>query len=437
MRSELEQLEQIDQYLGGEMNADQAAAFEAQLKSDPKLNSLFEDQQLLIQTVSRQALMAEINSVAGIGGAAAGASWGLVQWIITGLGVIGVTVGGVFIYNNYGSNDADDTSTSVAQEEIANESDSNNPGLKVDTGTFIAFEMNEEVDSVYDDYDNYTPENSYTGVGENDVIENDLRNEHNNRELTNVNNTQQGNDKKEGNKAPTSSSSNKVDANRKACFPGGDKKMKQFFKKKLMYPRTPKDKGLQGTVKVSFLVTADGNITELESDCFVMKDENGKPLSSGRVISNSKSKKYFEEQAERVFRISSPWTPATDSHGNPVLSLQTWYVNYNLYGESEIYQLDGVESTSSCNLTSEKDWENVEVRLLNVKKQPKGFIQSGDGLVKTSKKINNVDDLTSKQYQEICKNAARNNSCVVFIDVNEFWAKQNGRLYYYYGSFSE
>lgn len=50
--------------------------------------------------------------------------------------------------------------------------------------------------------------------------------------------------------------------------------------------------------------------------------------------------KIFEDKSERIFRISQPWKPATSSEGNSTLSEQTWYVNFDLKGESSIYQLE-------------------------------------------------------------------------------------------------
>jgi len=343
MRSELETLEQIDQYLGGKMTAENAASFKAEIAADPKLQSLVKDQQLLIQTVNRQALMAEINSVAGLGaagGAAGAAGWGIAQWAITALVVAVVGVGGYFIYDNYQSEDlpVDSSEEFLAENSIE--------VVASDTGDIISFSMEDGLDSdlnedeiseyVEDKVDDHTDDKN---VSSDDNID---RNDNVNTMVPFVTandvNAVNNNDKDEKDLSQTPV--HNVAKNRKATFPGGLLKMKEFFKKEMRYPRTPRDKGLAGTVKVNFLVTADGKIMELSSNCFILKDAEGLKLSQFKFSSNGKSRRIFEEKAEGIFRKSSPWTPATNAEGNPTLSEQTWYVNFDLNGESSIYQLE-------------------------------------------------------------------------------------------------
>lgn len=339
MRSELEQLEQIDQYLSGKMSATDAASFEKQMNADPALNAMVKDQQLLIQTVSRQALMAEINSVAGIGSGAAAAGWGVTQWLLSSLAIIGVGVGGYFIFNSFQN---DETLGENLDELVEVEQEIPAP----DTGSIFSFALEEGLDEYEDDYaivetsigdanasintgnpslENNDPEVNQQIIPPIKVIKDEVKNDPKKDEKNDLEGQQ-----------PV----HNMDKNRFATFPGGIMDMKAFFKKEMRYPRTPKDKGLSGTVKVTFLVTADGKIGELDSDCFILKDEFGKPLNTLKFAGNGKSRKIFEDQAERIFRISAPWTPATNSQGNPVLSEQVWYVNFDLKGESSFYQLE-------------------------------------------------------------------------------------------------
>ncbi|OIQ36628.1 MAG: hypothetical protein BM555_02390 [Crocinitomix sp. MedPE-SWsnd] len=343
MRSELETLEQIDQYLGGKMTAENAASFKAEIAADPKLQSLVKDQQLLIQTVNRQALMAEINSVAGLGaagGAAGAAGWGIAQWAITALVVAVVGVGGYFIYDNYQSEDLPvDSSEEFLAENSVEE-------FASDTGDIISFAMEDGLDSELEEEvidANVDHEVTDRSDGGNISVDKNIdRNDNVNtmvpfvtaNDVNAVNNNEK--DEKDLSQTPVHS----VAKNRKATYPGGLLKMKEFFKKEMRYPRTPRDKGLAGTVKVNFLVTADGKIMELASNCFILKDAEGLKLSQFKYSSNGKSRRIFEDKAEAIFRKSSPWTPATNAEGNPTLSEQTWYVNFDLKGESSIYQLE-------------------------------------------------------------------------------------------------
>ena len=341
MRSELEQLEQIDQYLSGKMSAEDAASFEQQMNADPSLKSMVNDQQLLIQTVARKALMAEINSVAGIGaGAGAASTWGVTQWLLSSFALIAVGVGGYFIYDSFQTEEliADNTDEVVEIEQEV---------PAPDTGSIFSFALEEgldEYEEVYEDIEGGSNDvNTNINTGNKIIERNDptviptISNPPKVEIKDPIVSDKKGEDKKI---IESQQPKHNMDKNRSATFPGGIMKMKAFFKKELRYPRTPKDKGLAGTVKVTFLVSADGKIGELDSDCFIMKDEFGKPLNTLKFAANGKSRKIFEDQAERIFRISSPWTPATNSEGNPVLSEQTWYVNFDLKGESSIYQLE-------------------------------------------------------------------------------------------------
>jgi hypothetical protein len=358
MRSELEQLEQIDLYLGGKMSTEQLTAFETEMASNPQLKSMVEDQQLLIQTVSRKALMAEINAVAGAAGAtgaAGGTAWGISQWLITIASIVTVGVGSFLIYNHTTTNDEETVAENT--EEIVDESDNViEKDVIMDSSELFSFAMDtetevittsddsdEEKENPFEDYEDKVTESSGLLLNLNESEGDEIIEQEEDNDLKS---TKQQSFQGNGATNVLQKTSTKKKTNLKASFPGGRKELKRFFKKNLRYPRTPYDKGISGTVKVTFVVSADGILNNIESDCYIMFDENGKPLTSGKMLANKKSKSYFEENAERVFRISSPWEPATDSEGNPILSLQTWFVKYKLNGESEVYpSLEGTESS--------------------------------------------------------------------------------------------
>ncbi|MCB9224583.1 MAG: hypothetical protein R2780_09970 [Crocinitomicaceae bacterium] len=427
MRSELEQIELIDQYLSGKMSAEQVEAFEAQMAQDPALKSMVKDQQLLIQTVSRQALMAEINAVASLGGAATATGWGLTQWLITVISVATLSVGALLIYN-YSTSEEDQILIEESQEELVLNEEEVLP--LIDSAELISFQMDteegdEEVVEVNDG-----PDKQDEQLKVKLQLETNDQNTQNNNLL--VKNDVVVNDQLETKQTSAKKLIKKSDANLKATYPGGRLALEKFVKKELKYPRTPYDKGIQGTVKVTFIVTADGKITELSSNCFILKDREGRPLSTSKMMANKKSQNFFEENAERIFRISQPWEPATDSEGNPVLTLQTWYVNYDINGKSSVYPpLEDEGTDNPCKLEA-KDWEKVEVRIMNVKDLPKNFVLKGENIIE-ARSIKDVEDLSTDQYREICQDAAKNHCCVVYLDVNHFWSKDESQLYYNYG----
>jgi len=71
-----------------------------------------------------------------------------------------------------------------------------------------------------------------------------------------------------------------------------------------------------------------------------MRGKNGKPLNWLERSKNKYSKKCFENEARRLFIRMPRWKPATNSNGVPILTSQTWRVNFKLNGESSAYQLD-------------------------------------------------------------------------------------------------
>ena len=57
-------------------------------------------------------------------------------------------------------------------------------------------------------------------------------------------------------------------------FPGGEEKMMGFIQKHLAYPREAKEKGVHGTVILSFIVGTDGKIREIKVIRKVLKELN-------------------------------------------------------------------------------------------------------------------------------------------------------------------
>lgn len=116
--------------------------------------------------------------------------------------------------------------------------------------------------------------------------------------------------------------------------------MKDWFSKHLMYPGTAKNSKVQATVRINFDIKADGSIEIIESDCFILKDEHGKPLTGVKRAKHRKSIKAFERQAAAAFRKNPKWLSATNTFGSPIKTSQVWYVNFVLNGRSSVYQLE-------------------------------------------------------------------------------------------------
>lgn len=100
MRIELQQLDQIDAYLNGSMNAAARAQFEQELARSAELREMVENQQLIIRTIQRQALRSEIARYGSPSG-----GWTLLKWLSVGVIVAGIGVGGYFAFFKGVTND--------------------------------------------------------------------------------------------------------------------------------------------------------------------------------------------------------------------------------------------------------------------------------------------------------------------------------------------
>ena len=76
-------------------------------------------------------------------------------------------------------------------------------------------------------------------------------------------------------------------------FMGGYPAMLDYIKKNLRYPSIVRQRGVQGTVYVGFLVNKDGSITDVETVKGVHPD--------------------IDEEAERVIKLMPPWKPGTEN----------------------------------------------------------------------------------------------------------------------------
>ena len=92
-------------------------------------------------------------------------------------------------------------------------------------------------------------------------------------------------------------------------FPGGDAELLKFIAKNVKYPQESQEKGEQGRVICSFVVTKDGTLT------------NYKVL---RGISPA-----LDQEAVRVLQMMPRWTPGTQK-GEPVAVKYTVPITFKL-----------------------------------------------------------------------------------------------------------
>lgn len=344
MRPELTKLEQIDRYISGDLSPDQVAAFEHQMAGDPVLRNEVEQQKELVQAMNRQVLRSQIAAVAaasGGGGSSTNGSWG--NWLM-GLGgavVIGVgTTAAVAYYQN----SEDEVSTN---EELVLLEEDSPVTVQVDSIKSDVYVLPDEQIITEEPETIFSSANTYEGEDD--------------RMSVTVNFQPRGMDPGESVKLPTNTESKGViisedpvqrpaadvnsrteykDHSKRASFPGGNQALKKFIDKNLRYPKSAKDKSIEGVVRCDFHVTADGQITEIEAECISMSERDGMPFSDMRLLMNKKLMNSFIGNATHVLRTMPNWEPARNTQGNPIISAQRMYFNYDMVKGCLVYQLD-------------------------------------------------------------------------------------------------
>lgn len=328
MRADLQTMEQIDLYLQGKMTAAESAVFENSMAHNPELAQLVANQQLLAQTVSRKALLAEINLVAGGGGGAwyANPYVGLAGATI----VIGIVAATIYYTTN------DDT-VELAQQNLTTEQlDENNTNILTEevlplNATDSSIAIYHDLHHTNSDRNNEKVIDVVDPVKETDEFPDGFQ----------TSGTIQPNGNSDNHTSTTTTTVlGTKTMNKAACFPKGYKAMRTYVTEEMIYPGTAKKEKIQANVKVEFLVGKEGQISEIVANCFRLRDENEKELSATQMMMNSKIVKLFEDKCTATLRTMPSWEPATDSQGNTVVSVVTVYFNFSLHEGISIYQLD-------------------------------------------------------------------------------------------------
>lgn len=324
MRTELEKYELIDQYILGKLSETEVAQFEERMRKDPELQKTVETQQDIIKATKRKALLAEINSISGMSGASIFTNS---FWITTGLAFL-VTIITIMLYYNKLVSSKTQQNTTKGQAIIANytQTIAANP---LTTETVIQKEQPETTFSTINKYED-TQEDLMSVT-----VNFEPRDRREAFEKEAETNTELENDLKEITKS-------KVIKNRskQACFPGGNPSLKEFIDYNLNYPRTAKEKNLEGIVRVDFHVTAQGEIVDLDAQCIQMNYKDEAPFNEMKQFMNKKVENLFINNATHVLRTMPKWKTARDSDGNPILSHQRIYFKYDLDHGCSAYQLD-------------------------------------------------------------------------------------------------
>jgi len=86
------------------------------------------------------------------------------------------------------------------------------------------------------------------------------------------------------------------------AYQGGDKALVKFIMDNIKYPQAAKEKGIMGTVYISFVVESDGTVADVKVD---------KGIGSG-----------CDEEAMRVVKLMPKWVPGQDAGKNVSVALK-------------------------------------------------------------------------------------------------------------------
>ena len=118
-------------------------------------------------------------------------------------------------------------------------------------------------------------------------------------------------------------------------FPGGDAAFKQYMAQHVSYPKAAAENGVEGSVKVQFIVEADGRITHVQAIDSPSEEADAKVYAYGDLDKHPSQKEDDEghralrEAVEELFRGMPPFEPGLQN-GKPVRVKMTNTVNYGL-----------------------------------------------------------------------------------------------------------
>ena len=121
----------------------------------------------------------------------------------------------------------------------------------------------------------------------------------------------------------------------KPRFPGGDTAFNQYIAHHVRYPKAAAENGVEGSVKVQFIVEADGRITHVQAVDSPSDEADANVYAYGASDKQSsqdeddEGHRALREAAEELFRGMPPFEPGLQN-GKPVRVKMTNTVNYGL-----------------------------------------------------------------------------------------------------------
>ena len=115
-------------------------------------------------------------------------------------------------------------------------------------------------------------------------------------------------------------------------FPGGDAKLMEFLMRNVKYPQQAEECGVQGRVKVQFIVEKDGSISKPKV-VETSQDANDPQVVVAKATVSEKDYKAgvqaLKDEAIRVVKAMPKWTPGKQ-RGKSVRAKYTIPVTYRL-----------------------------------------------------------------------------------------------------------
>ena len=124
-----------------------------------------------------------------------------------------------------------------------------------------------------------------------------------------------------------------LEAEQMPQFPGGDAAFKQYMAHHLRYPKAAAENGVNGTVKVQYIVETDGRITHVQAFDSPSEETDAVAYSYGATDKHptqdeiDKGRRALREAAEELIRGMPPFEPGRQN-GKPVRVQLTTSLNY-------------------------------------------------------------------------------------------------------------
>ena len=124
-----------------------------------------------------------------------------------------------------------------------------------------------------------------------------------------------------------------LEADQMPQFPGGDAAFKQYMAHHLRYPKAAAENGVNGTVKVQFIVETDGRITHVQAFDSPSEETDAVAYSYGATDKHptqdeiDEGRRALREAAEELIRGMPPFEPGRQN-GKPVRVQLTTSLNY-------------------------------------------------------------------------------------------------------------